>query len=159
MRSLLLLALTLGCVAETALTEADRSAIQREVEVTLRNAYDLSRPGVVERMLSLYPKSARVTSANAGRVQGSRDSLVAGISYFWENVGVNMREPAWVWDSLHTEVLGRDAAVVTASYRVPHLNPRGERHVLGGAMTVVFQRREGRWLVVHEHLSDLPQAP
>jgi hypothetical protein len=26
-------------------------------------------------------------------------------------------------------------------------------------LTVAFQRREGRWSVVQEHLSDLPTAP
>jgi ketosteroid isomerase-like protein len=66
-----------------------------------------------------------------------------------------MRDPTWTWDEWHIDVLSRDAAVVTATYHVPHLTPRGEPHTIAGAMTEVFQRRGGRWSVVQEHLSDL----
>jgi ketosteroid isomerase-like protein len=60
---------------------------------------------------------------------------------------------------MHVDVLARDAAVVTATYRVPHRTPRGEPHTIGGALTAVFQRRDGRWSVVQEHLSDLAASP
>jgi ketosteroid isomerase-like protein len=55
-----------------------------------------------------------------------------------------------------TDVLSRNAAVVTGTYRVPHRTPRGTPHELAGAMTLVFARRGGRWVVVQEHLSDRP---
>ena len=139
------------------LTDSERRSITAEVETALRAAYDLSKPGVTERMLALYPERGPIVSANAGRVMTSRDSLETGIRYFWENVGVNMQDPTWVWDSFHTKVLSRSAAVVTATYRIPHRNPRGEPHVLGGAMTVLFEKRGDRWVITQEHLSDLPQ--
>jgi ketosteroid isomerase-like protein len=66
-----------------------------------------------------------------------------------------MRQPKWTWDSMYVDVIARDAAVVTATYHVPHLTPRGQPHTIAGAMTEVFQRRDGRWRVVQEHLSDL----
>ena len=31
-------------------------------------------------------------------------------------------------------------------------------HVIAGALTQVFARRDGRWVVVQEHLSDVPAA-
>jgi hypothetical protein len=49
--------------------------------------------------------------------------------------------------------------VVTATYHVPHLTPRSEPHVIAGAWTAAFERRGGRWVIVQEHLSDLPQPP
>lgn len=137
------------------MTTVDSATVASEVMATLRGAYDLARPGLTERMLGLYPPSGPVVSASAGRVQSSRDSLERGIRYFWDNVGVNMRDPRWVWDTAHVTVLSRTAASVTASYRIPHRNPRNEPHVLGGAMTMVFQKRDGRWFIVQEHLSDL----
>lgn len=143
-----------ACSRDSGLSAEEREAIRVEVETALRDAYDLARPGVLQRMLALYPREGSVVSAHSGRVVTSRDSLESGIRYFWEHVGVNMREPRWVWDSVFTEVLARDAAVVTASYRIPHLNPRNRPHVLGGAVTAVFRKREGRWVVVQEHLSD-----
>jgi hypothetical protein len=57
---------------------------------------------------------------------------------------------------MHIDVLGPDAAVLTATYRIPHLTPRGAPHIVGGAWTAVFQRRNGKWVIVQEHLSDFP---
>jgi hypothetical protein len=34
----------------------------------------------------------------------------------------------------------------------------GAPHVIGGAWTAVFARRDGRWAIVQEHLSDVPAA-
>lgn len=153
----ILVALVAGC-SNPEPTESDRATVRAEVENALRSAYDLSRPDVADRMLALYPETGNVVSANGGRVLANRDSLVSGIRYFWENVGVNMRDPRWVWDSFHTDVLSRDAAVVTATYHIPHRNPRNEPHVLGGAMTAVMQKRAGKWVIIQEHLSDLPQT-
>lgn len=139
-----------------ALSAADTAAIRSEVERALRDAYDLSKPAPLERMLSLYPASGRVVSANAGNVITSIDSVGNGIREFWHYVGVNMRDPKWEWTRVYVDVLSRDAAVVTGTYRIPHLNPDNQPHVLGGAMTMVFRRQGGRWVVIQEHLSDLP---
>jgi hypothetical protein len=151
--------LLLAACSSGALTADERARVRSEVESALRSAYDLGKPDVASRMLALYPDTGSVVSATGGRILTNRDSLVSGIRYFWENVGVNMREPRWVWDSFHTDVLSRDAAVVTATYHIPHRNPRNEPHVLGGAMTVVLQKRAGKWVVIQEHLSDTPQSP
>ena len=137
---------------------ADSQRVAREVEQTLRTAYDLSKPGLTERMLALYPERGSVISANSGRAIASRDTLEDGIRYFWDNVGVNMRNPRWEWQRFWVDVLSPTAAVVTATYRVPHLNPRNQPHVIGGAMTMAMQKRNGRWVIVQEHLSDVPPA-
>jgi hypothetical protein len=54
------------------------------------------------------------------------------------------------------DVLAPDAAVMTATYRVPHLTPQGMPHVVAGAWTAVLVKRGGRWLIIQEHLSDAP---
>jgi hypothetical protein len=147
--------------AEAPLSDAERAAIADTLRTMIVSAYELTKPGdKVARMMSLYPPAGNVASASGGRVSVSRDSLAAGIRAFWEYVGQNMRDPKWSWDEWHIDVLSRDAAVVTATYHVPHLTPRGEPHTIAGAMTEVFQRRDGRWRVVQEHLSDLaPSQP
>jgi hypothetical protein len=156
----LLLATAIACSGSgsASLSAGDKQAIAAEIERTLRDAYDLSKPGLSDRMLALYPAGARVISANSGRAITSRDTLDAGIRYFWDNVGVNMRNPRWEWERFWVDVLSPTAAVVTATYRVPHLNPRNERHVIGGAMTMVFEKQGGKWVILQEHLSDLPSA-
>lgn len=140
--------------------EAQRTAIADTLRTLIVSAYDITRPGdAVARLMSLYPATGRVVSANGGQFTTSRDSLEAGIRAFWENVGRNMRNPVWQWGPMQIDVLSRDAAVMTATYRVPHLTPAGMPHVIAGAWTAVFQRRGGRWVIVQEHLSDLPAVP
>ena len=138
------------------MSAADSQAVRTEVERTIRDAYDLSKPDVAERMLSLYPPTGPIVSAAGGRVVGSRDSLAAGIRYFWNNVGVNMRNPQWIWGRFHVDVLSPTTAVLTATYRIPHRDPYNNPHEIAGAMTEVFQKRGGKWVIVQEHLSDLP---
>jgi ketosteroid isomerase-like protein len=141
------------------LTGAQRTAIADTLRSLIVTAYDLSKPGdAVTRLMSLYPPTGNVVSASGGQVSTSRDSLEAGIRAFWTNVGQNMRDPRWTWGTMHVDVLAPDAAVVTTTYRVAHLTPRGEPHVIAGAWTAVFQRRGGRWVIVQEHLSDAPAA-
>jgi ketosteroid isomerase-like protein len=160
-----LLTLTAGAMAACArpagdtLGASERAAIADTLQRMIVDAYDITKPGdKVARMMSLYAPTGGVVSASAGRVTVSRDSLEAGIRAFWEFVGQNMRDPKWQWDPMHVDVLSPDAAVVTATYRVPHLTPRGMPHVIAGALTQVFARRGGHWVVVQEHLSDVPAA-
>jgi len=134
---------TLGLLIPLLVTACSRrppAAEQRTIVDVLtrrvKDAYDLSKPNVEQRLMSLYPDSGRVVSASGGRVLTSRDSLGMGIKAFWENVGFNMRNPSWVWDQMLFDVLARDAAVMTATYHITHRNPRGMPHVIGGAWTV-----------------------
>ena len=141
------------------MSASERSAIADTLRAMIVSAYDLSKPGdAVARLMSLYPATGTVISASGGQVSTSRDSIEIGLRTFWDNVGKNMRDPKWTWGEMHVDVLARDAAVVTSTYRVPHLTPRGEPHVFAGAWTAVFQRRGGRWVIVQEHLSDVPAA-
>jgi hypothetical protein len=153
---LLALACGRGGDADSRPTGAQADAIRAEVERAMRDAYDLSKPNVAERMVGLYPTSGRVISASGGRVLSSRDSLAMGIRSFWNNVGSNMRNPRWVWEHFYVDVLSPTSAVVTATYRVPHLDPHNMPHEFGGAMTEIFEKRDGKWVIVQEHLSDLP---
>ena len=138
---------------------SERQAIVDSLTRQVKAAYDLSKPNVVERLLSLYPPSGRVVSAAGGQVLTSRDTLAMGIKAFWQNVGSNMREPKWIWDQMIFDVLSPNAAVMTATYHVPHLTPRNMPHMIGGAWTAVFQKRGDRWYIMQEHLSDLPPVP
>jgi ketosteroid isomerase-like protein len=158
---LLSLAAVAGCRYSNAgrVSASQRAAISDTLRALIVSAYDLSRPGdAVARLMSLYPTTGDVVSASGGQVSTSRDSLEAGIRAFWENVGRNMRDPKWTWGPMHVDVLSPDAAVLTTTYRVPHLTPRGDPHVIAGAWTALFERRGGRWVIVQEHLSDMPQA-
>ena len=154
------LAVLLAALLACAETRRGAGARDRAIADTLRTlvvrAYDLSDTNVVRRFLALYPPRGRGVSAAAGRVTTSRDTVEAGIRRFYDRVGRNMRDPSWEWGPMHVDVLGADAAVITAEYRVPHHTPEGVPHTVAGAWTAVFARRGGRWVVIQEHLSDLP---
>ena len=147
-----------GCRGWGDVSPAEAKRIETEVVAALRDAYDISKPDAERRMLSLYPTTGRVISANTGHATTTRDSIASAVGEFWRYVGVNMIQPRWEWGEMYVDVLTRDAAVVTATYRIPHHNPRHQPHVLGGAMTVVFRRLGGRWMIIQEHLSDTPQT-
>lgn len=157
--SLFLATITSACKLERreAGEEVEFAAIEDTLVQIVKHAYDFSQPDVVDRILALYPDEGRVVSAAGGRVVASRDTLDAGIKGFWARVGRNMRNPRTEWGPIHVDVPSSRAAVVTAQYTVPHIAPSGNPHVIGGAMTLVFARRGTEWVVIQEHLSDLPQ--
>lgn len=138
---------------------AEQHAIADSLARQIKAAYDLSKPNVEGRLMSLYPTTGRVVSTSAGQVIASRDSIALGIKAFWENVGVNMREPKWVWETMLFDVPASNVAVMTAKYHISHLTPRNQPHTIGGAWTAVFEKRGDRWYVIQEHLSDLQSIP
>ena len=151
--AILLLAGLAACAAPRPQVAPDDAALADTLKARIQEAYDFSRPGVLERMNGLYPDTGRVVSASNGRFLASADSLKAGIATFWQNVGQNMREARWVWGDVHVDRLGDDAAVLTATWSIPHIAPTGNPHVLQGAWTAVFRRIAGKWMIVVEHLS------
>jgi hypothetical protein len=157
------LALLVACATPqpvtTALTDDDRKAIADTIEQRLVEAYDLSKADVVAHLMSVYPNgNSQVISAAGGRVTASRDTLEAGVRSFWETTGRFMKNPRWEWGPMHVEVLSRDAAILTTTYVVPHLTPENEPHIIGGAWTSLWKRIDGKWVIVREHLSDMPRA-
>jgi ketosteroid isomerase-like protein len=137
------------------MTADEQKAVADSLKKLVVSAYDLSKPNPVKSLMSLYPDSGRVISASGGVVTTTRPQLEQGIKAFWTFVGQNMKNPKWEWTSMNVDVLAPDAAVMTSTYRVPHLTPTGMNHVIGGAWTAVFQKRGGRWMIIQEHLSDV----
>lgn len=152
-------ALACGPRSGANLSATERTAIADSLKKLVVSAYDLSKPDPVKSLMSLYPPSGRVISASGGVVTTTRTDLETGIRAFWTYVGQNMRNPKWEWTSMNVDVLAPDAAVMTSTYRIPHLTPAGMSHVIGGAWTAVFQNKGGRWVIIQEHLSDVQSNP
>jgi hypothetical protein len=143
----------------SSLSAGDRRDIADSLARQVKAASDLSKPDVVQRMLSLYPPAGPIVSASAGHMVTSRDTLAMGIKAFWDYVGANMHQPQWIWDNMVVDVLAPNAAIMTATYHIPHLTPQNQPHVIAGAWTAAFEKRGSRWYVVQEHLSDVPAIP
>ena len=148
---------SIACASRSAadMSAAEKKAIADSLKRLVVSAYDLSKPDPVKGLMSLYPAEGRVVSASGGVITTSRPELEQGIKAFWTYVGQNMKQARWEWTSMNVDVLAPDAAVMTSTYRIPHLTPTGMNHVIGGAWTGVFQKRGGRWVIIQEHLSDV----
>jgi hypothetical protein len=157
----LIVVFALGCsTAEPAakeLSAADKQSIADSIRSLLEKAYFFDGSDPVPRFMALYPDSGSVVSAASGGFTTARDSVRRALTTFWTTTGQYMREPKWTWGAMSIDVLSHEAAVVTARYTIPHWTPEGRPHVLGGAWTTVWARRNGRWAIVQEHLSDLPR--
>lgn len=151
--------LVLAACSSSSVSTSERQAIVDSLTRQVKAAYDVTKPNLEQRLLSLYPETGRVISASGGQITGSRDTLALGLKAFQDNVVANMRRPQWIWDQMLFDVLSPSAAVMTAAYHVPHLTPRNEPHTIAGAWTAVFEKRGSRWYIVQEHLSDLPPMP
>lgn len=150
-----------ACAAPGAagrLNDAERAAIGDSVRAAFESAYTFDSGDVVQRFMRLYPDTGRVISAATGTFSTTRDSLRQALTTFWQGAGQYMQRPKWVWGPLAIDVLSDNAVAATARYTVPHWTPDGAPHVLGGAWTSVWTRRDGRWVIVQEHLSDMPRA-
>lgn len=145
-----------GCGSGKPSSVGDDPVLADTLKALIEQAYDFTRPDVVEGMVALYPDSGRVLSASGGQIIASADSLRAGIADFWRNVGRNMRDPRWEWGHVYVDRLGPDAAVLTANWSIPHIAPTGRPHVIRGAWTAVFRRLAGQWKITVEHLSVPP---
>ena len=164
-RSLAIAGLAIAVICSSGCSEVpgrvstvQRLRAQHAIKSEVESAYDFSRPNVPANLMSLYAPTGSIVSASGGKITTSRDTLRAGIDAFWNNVGRNMRDAHVEWTAMHIDVLAPGVAVMTATYRIPHIQPSGLPHVIGGAWTAVFVLRAGRWVIVQEHLSDNPFA-
>lgn len=161
LRSAVLAAAVVACSPSgpVPLSSSEKAAIADSLKRLVVSAYDLSRPDPVASLMSLYPTGDTVVSASGGGVTQSRSQLEQQIRTFWTYVGSHMQKPRWEWTSMTVDVLSPDAAAMTSTYRIPHTDPQGRPHTLGGAWTAVFARRGGKWVIIQEHLSDAPSTP
>jgi len=158
----LIVVLSFGCStadpAARELSTEDQRSISDSIRALLESTYVFTGTDPVPRFMALYADTGSVVSAASGGFTLTRDSVAKALNTFWTTTGQYMQRPAWTWGAMKVDVLSRDAAVVTARYTIPHWTPAGRPHVLGGAWTSVWTRRNGRWAIVQEHLSDLPRA-
>jgi ketosteroid isomerase-like protein len=135
----------------------ERQAIADSIRNLLTTTYVFDGTDPVPRFMKLYADTGTVVSAASGGFTESRDSVRNAIASFWNGAGQFMQQPVWAWGAMQIDVLSRNAVAVTARYTIPHWTPQGRPHVLGGVWTSVWTHRNGRWVIVQEHLSDLPR--
>lgn len=155
---LLLGSIAVGCVS----TQAQRLDAERELAIAdtllaITKAYnaaweelDLERISEYHADDFTYYRRGVVQSASQTEFeQVYHDDVATQITSYWANA-----TETWV------EVLGPDAGVVAFVFRGGVETPDGATYDYDGALTYVYERRGGRWQVVHIHESAyLPESP
>ena len=79
---------------------------------------------------------------------------------YHENVATKITKYWATASDTWVKVLGPDAGIVAFVFRGGVETPDGARHKYDGALTYVYERRGGQWLITHIHESaHLPESP
>jgi uncharacterized protein (TIGR02246 family) len=122
-------------------------------EAVKRVAWEHLRAKDAAQALSHYEPDAIVAS-NAS-VYPSFERFAEDAREFYRTV---QRIDLAVWDGMHVQVLGEDAAVLTATFRWSSTDTSGGHLDLQGVWTAVFVQRDGRWRMCSRHESFAAQA-
>ena len=138
---------------------ASAASAEEEVLQVVANYAKANSTSDFELMSSLHWHSPTL-SKFAPRIDG------AFLTQGWDTIGddlqamLQMFSGNFVLSPHHPQatVLSDDAAVATAYYTATSTNPdTGEQDVAGQMrQTLVLQKIDGKWLIIHEHTSNLP---
>jgi beta-aspartyl-peptidase (threonine type) len=135
----IVLVLMTGCAAGTGRTSA-----ARQIEDLLgRQAADWNR-GDIEAFMEPYWHDSGLTFSAAGRVTRGWQATLDGYRKRYPDRAAMGR---LTFDQLEVFELARDAAFVLGRWHLERAEP------VGGAFTLVLQRRDGRWTIIHDHTS------
>jgi catechol 2,3-dioxygenase-like lactoylglutathione lyase family enzyme/ketosteroid isomerase-like protein len=91
-----------------------------------------------------------------GTVASLAEGLDRVVEAQWRNVWPHIREFTIRLDRLWGEVRG-DHAWVAAPWDSLGTRPDGATFARPGRLTIIFERRDGRWLATHTHVSLVPE--
>lgn len=131
------------------MTDEERAAIRRWLEEFSAAV----RAVDYERGMTMFAPEVVGFGTYASMLVGL-DRLVAGQ---WRNIWGVTRGFAFRLDELHGGVAG-NLAWVAAPWDSQGQRPSGEWYDRPGRATLVLERRDGRWLAIHSHLSLYPST-
>ncbi|MGD2135433.1 MAG: nuclear transport factor 2 family protein [Gemmatimonadales bacterium] len=119
---------------------------------TLRGAVDryvtVFNAGDAQALAALYLRDPTVASLGDGEITRGWANVAELLEIAYAYLG----DVRMTVDSVTVMPLGDGAGLAHFQYRWA---ARGGREVLVGAMTLVFVRRDGTWMVAHDHTSGL----
>jgi len=131
--------------ADATLTPVVRSQIQSAV----RNYVDVYNRADASAIMGLYARSPSLTVATDGEITRGWESLRADIDSTVVGHAGSFRLDL---GSTDITALGRDHAMVLAPYTLVLATTRGQVNERG-ALTLILQRADSGWIVIHEHES------
>lgn len=120
-----------------------RTAIEQAVDAYV----DANNKGDTAALAKLFSREADVTAIGGELRWRGRDAIHSAVNPGYRTT----------LDSIDVISLGPAYAMAIAGYTLTLAAGRGDAH-LPGAMTLLFKRVDGRWRIIHAHLSTAPSA-
>ena len=145
-----------GLSATATAQTADEDAIKAEVEAIARQFAQAVNTGDGDLLDSLFLHSDKTTYIPAPqpfRVDGWTD-VRSGV--FGELLSLPPGSVSLVARQGRIDLVGDDVALWTGHFIINIRPPGGETQTVNGRFTTVYQKADGKWLIVHSHTSRLP---
>lgn len=147
-------ALLLAC-QPAALTDAQRAAIEGEIEQLYAQQAEILNAVDVEGWLAQFEESEDVTIAVSGEVSVGFAAMAEEVRTNWQYESV---EFAW-GDDHYIQVLAPDAACVTSTWEWHAVTTAGETEDSRGTWTAVLRKHDGVWKIAMVAESVPPPEP
>ncbi len=122
---------------------------QRSIEVALEQQQSAWNEGNLDKFMSYYWQSDQLTFASGGKLTRGWTATRDNYRKKYQNKEAMGK---LAFGNLEYASLGQDAALVLGTWQ---LTGKANGEDVGGNFSLVWQRIEGRWLIVHDHTSVL----
>jgi uncharacterized protein (TIGR02246 family) len=155
-RRLVFLALAVALLATPLRAQSSARALSQTQQAALADTIRIQAQRFLSALASRDPAQFRELFAaesdmvyvDGGRIYPNREALVTAASGFFRG----QRKIDGKWDPAHVVVLGPDAGVFTGVFRADVVDTLGVAGWKTGKIwTLVYQRRNGDWKIVHTH--------
>ncbi len=127
-------------------------AVRRAVADTIRQQADRVIAALasrkIERLMELFTTESDLVYVDNGRIYPSREALANAAGGFFKQIG----KAGGTWESAHILPLSPSSGAFTGIFRPQMVDTAGKPLWVDGKIwTFVYQRREGKWVIVQAH--------
>jgi uncharacterized protein (TIGR02246 family) len=150
LRQLALCGIVILCWASAAYGQASSPASMRsEIQQTVRAYVDAMNKGDFASYAEMYSRQPGVTSVGDGKITRGWDQIRQDIDGHLSMAG----KFSVGLGSIDVTLLGLNYAMALTKYNITVGSAGGEQVQRAGAMTLLFQKVEGEWKIIHDHTS------
>jgi ketosteroid isomerase-like protein len=139
--------------AEPRLSDAEREVIEASVDSAMHAFENAERSRDLDALISHFAQVPEFRVYSDG-VRVDYESLVAQIRSTFPAVA----QVEGGFESIEVSVLGRDAAVASASFQSAVTDTSGATYRQRGAATWVWVRQDGGWRILNGHVDHYPDV-
>ncbi|WP_197289080.1 SgcJ/EcaC family oxidoreductase [Nocardia sp. NRRL S-836] len=142
--------LVTGCATSAATTSEEQRPSTEQIRALFADWNAALATGDAQKVADRYAPNAVLLPTVSNRVRSTRAEIVDYFEHFLQN-----RPSGQVLDS-HVAVLDADDAIDAGTYRFA-LTRNGQPATVDARYTFVYEKVDGRWLIVNHHSSAMPE--